>query len=309
MNFDLFGNEIIEKNILKDMFLIEPYSVINTRDQKWQKLKKYWNNILKEDGETREEECFKIRRNTGIQKRNNDIPTKKQKQFLYNDKNISLFDPVVSQLCYQWFCINGGHVIDCCSGDTRKGNVIAKLGGKYTGIELRENQVIHNNSKSFEGATWICDSGININRYIPDKSADMILSCPPYYNLEVYSENENDLSNKNNYNDFIELLGQMYSNTIKCLKDDSFACIVIQNIRKTKSQLYIDYYPFKEDIIKIFTNNGMFFYNDIVILKANGTAQMRAIPYMNQKKIVPIHEYLLVFYKGKFKNIKGKFSK
>lgn len=308
MEVDLFGNEIKKINNLKKMFLIEPYSVINTRDGKWQKLKKKWNDILKEEGDTREEEDFSIRRNTGIQKRNNEIPTEKQKQFIYNDKNISLFDPVISQLCYDWFCVNGGHVIDCCAGDTRKGNVIAHLGGTFTGIELRKEQVEHNNKKAFNGAKWICDSGENILNHINKNSADMLLSCPPYFNLEIYSELENDISNAKNYDSFINSLEQMYIESIKCLKDDSFACIVIQNIRKVKSQLYIDYYPFKEDIIKIFTKNGMFFYNDVVILKANGTAQMRAIPYMNQKKIVPIHEYLLVFYKGNFKNIKNKYK-
>jgi len=308
MNFNLFGEEIIEANNLKQMFLIEPYSVINTRDGKWQKLKKQWNYLLKEDGSTREEEEFSKRRNTGIQKRNNEIPTEKQKQFMYNDKNISLFDPVISQLCYEWFCVKGGYVIDCCAGDTRKGNVIAHLGGTFTGIELRKEQVEHNNIKAENGAKWICDNGENILNHINEKSADMLLSCPPYFNLEVYSELENDISNSQNYDIFINSLKKMYIESIKCLKEDSFACIIIQNIRKVKSQLYIDYYPFKEDIIKIFTENGMFFYNDIVILKANGTAQMRAIPYMNQKKIVPIHEYLLVFYKGNFKNIKNKFK-
>jgi DNA modification methylase len=189
-----------------------------------------------------------------------------------------------------------------------KGNVIAHLGGKWTGIELRKQQVIHNNNKAFNGAKWICDTGENITKHIDYNSADMILSCPPYFNLEVYSELENDISNAKSYDIFINSLRKMYVESIKCLKNDSFACIVIQNIRKVKSKLYIDYYPFKEDVIKIFTENGMFFYNDIVILKSNGTAQMRAIPYMNQKKIVPIHEYLLVFYKGNFKNIKYKFK-
>lgn len=308
MNFNLFGEEITEANNLKQMFLIEPYSVINTRDHKWQRLKKKWNDILKEVGETREEEDFTIRRNTGIQKRGNAVPTEKQKKFMYNDKNISLFDPVISQLCYEWFCVKGGHVIDCCAGDTRKGNVIAKLGGVYTGIELRKQQVIHNNNKAFDGAKWVCDTGENITKYIDLNSADMILSCPPYFNLEVYSEMENDISNAKSYELFINSLERMYIESIKCLKNDSFACIIIQNIRKIKSQSYIDYYPFKEDIIRIFTNNGMVFYNDIVILKANGTAQMRAIPYMHQRKIVPIHEYLLVFYKGNLKNIKDKFK-
>jgi len=292
---------------LSDRFIIPPFSVLDTRQAIWQNRKSFWNEILNDNGETREEEDFSIRRNTGIQKRNNEIATDKQKQFQYNDKNISLFDPVVAELFFSWFCKEKGFVIDCFSGDTRKGNVFTYLGGSFTGIELRESQVNYNNLKSINNAKWICDNGVNIKNYIFEKTADMLISCPPYFDLEVYSELKEDASNQNEYIDFIKILRDAYSNSIDCLKEDTFACIVIQNIRKIKAGLYIDYYPFKEDIIDIFKNKGMIFYNDIVLLKANGTAAMRAKPYMAQRKLVPIHEYILVFYKGNPKNIKANY--
>ena len=292
---------------LSDRFIIPPFSVLDTRQAIWQNRKSFWNEILDDNGETREEEDFTIRRNTGIQKRNNEIATEKQKQFQYNDKNISLFDPVVSELFYHWFCKEKGFVIDCFSGDTRKGNVFTYLGGGFTGIELRQSQVNYNNLKSINNAKWICDNAVNIKNHIPSNTADMLISCPPYFDLEIYSELKEDASNQKEYIDFMKILRSGYSNAIDCLKENTFACIVIQNIRKIKSGLYIDYYPFKEDIIDIFTSKGMIFYNDIVLLKANGTAAMRAKPYMAQRKLVPIHEYILVFYKGNPKNIKSNY--
>lgn len=305
---NLFGNEVNIKNDLKNMFGVNPFSVIDTRDGKYQRLKKKWKGILNEDGSTREEEDFNIRRQTGIQRRNNEKLTDKQKQFIYNEKNISLFDPVITQLCYEWFGIPNGLVFDCCAGDTMKGNVIAYLGGKYKGVELRNEQVKHNNNKAFEGAEWFCDDGINVSEYISYNNGDLLLSCPPYYNAEVYSDKITDMSNMDSYEEFIQKLSIMYSESIKCLKENRFACIVIGNIRKEKHRMFLDYYPFKRDVIQIFENNGMYFYNDIVILKANGTSQMRAISYMRQKKVVCIHEYLLVFYKGNMNKIKETFN-
>ena len=32
---------------------------------------------------------------------------------------------------------------------------------------------------------------------------DLLFSCPPYYDLEVYSDNKEDLSNKPTYEEFL----------------------------------------------------------------------------------------------------------
>jgi hypothetical protein len=304
---DLFGNQVETKKILKDIFFVEPYSVLDTRATKWQTMKKRLEILLDEKGDTREEENFNIRRNTGIVKRNNKIATEKQKIFQYNEKNISLFDPVLSMVCFNWFGKDKGLVIDPCAGDTRKGNVIALMGGRFLGVDIRESQVLHNNKKAEKGAKWICDDGCNIINYVEKESASMMLSCPPYYDLEVYSDNEQDASNQPTFSSFVEKMNAIYSSAIACLEKDSFACIVIGNVRKKNNVVYGGFYHFKEAIINIFEKNGMCFYNDIVILKKNGTAHMRAVPYMNQKKVVGVHEYLLVFYKGDVKRIKENF--
>lgn len=307
-NTDLFGQKLIDKKTLSDSFIVSPFSVLDTRTGDWKKRKRLWNIRINEKGQARKEEDFSIRRNTGIQKRNNAIPTEKQKKFIYNENNISILDAVLAEIIHKWFGIKNGKTFDCFAGDTIFGYVSSYLGNQFTGIELRQEQVDFNNERTKQfSSLYICDSGINVLRHIKESSQDLLFSCPPYFNLEVYSQLQNDASNQKNYNDFIEILNAAFTESIKCLKDNRFACIVIGNIRKVKSQMYIDYYPFKEDIIKIFTNNGMKYYNDIVLLKANGTAQMRAKQYMNQRKVVPIHEYLLVFYKGDFKNIKKIF--
>jgi hypothetical protein len=44
MEFDLFGNEIIRDELLRDKFIEPPFSILDTKSGNWQKRKKLWIN-------------------------------------------------------------------------------------------------------------------------------------------------------------------------------------------------------------------------------------------------------------------------
>ena len=64
----------------------------------------------------------------------------------------SIFDPVLCELAYRWFCPPGGHVLDPFAGGSVRGIVAAKLGRKYVGIDLSARQIEAN----MEQAARIC---------------------------------------------------------------------------------------------------------------------------------------------------------
>jgi hypothetical protein len=49
----------------------------------------------------------------------------------------SIFDPVLCELAYRWFCPPGGLVLDPFAGGSVRGIVAAKLGRQYVGYDLR----------------------------------------------------------------------------------------------------------------------------------------------------------------------------
>jgi len=49
----------------------------------------------------------------------------------------SIFDPVLTELCYRWFSPRGGQILDPFAGGSVRGIVASALGREYTGIELR----------------------------------------------------------------------------------------------------------------------------------------------------------------------------
>ena len=152
-------------------------------------------------------------------------------------------------------------------------------------------------------AKYICDDGRNILNHIEEKSQDLLFSCPPYFNLEIYSDLENDASNQKEYSDFIAILNTAFSNAIKCLKDDRFACITVGDVRDKRGY----YYDFIGDIKKIFIRNGMNLYNELILVQPIGSAVLRARNNMRNRKVVKTHENVLVFYKGNPNNIQKNF--
>ena len=46
-NIDLFGNEIIEDELLRDKFIEPPFSVLDTKSGNWQRRKQQWKKLVK----------------------------------------------------------------------------------------------------------------------------------------------------------------------------------------------------------------------------------------------------------------------
>src|SRR5215471_15335327 len=73
----------------------------------------------------------------------------------------SIFDPVLCELVYRWFCPPAGLVLDPFAGGSVRGIVAAKLGLRYTGIDLSRRQIEENRKQAAEicgqqsQPTWI----------------------------------------------------------------------------------------------------------------------------------------------------------
>ena len=182
----------------------------------------------------------------------------------------------------------------------RSGIVANKLNRVYTGIELREEQVKSNRMQAIDifkddiMPLWIIGDSNKILDSLSNKY-DMIFSCPPYGDLEVYSDIDCDLSNMD-YDDFIKAYDSIIKKSCNLLKDDGFACFVVGDIRDKEGY----YRGFVADTIKIFNKYNMKLYNDAILLE-NGlnTAAMRADRYMKTKKLVKTHQNVLIFKKVK----------
>jgi hypothetical protein len=108
-----------------------------------------------------------------------------------------------------------------------------------------------------------------------------------------------------NDTDFLEAYSEIIRVSCKKLKDDRFAVVVVGDIRDNKGA----YRDFVSETKRIFHNNGLYLYNEMVLLEQYGTAQMRASLVFNSKrKLVKVHQNILVFYKGNINKIKENYT-
>ena len=276
---------------LSDSFIIPPFDVLNARGGDWVKRKQWWNQLIGDKAQAREGSNANM---SGTEKYG--------KKFA---SDVSILDPVLSEIAVKWFCTPDGKCFDCFAGDTVFGFVSGYLGHQFTGIELREEQVEFNNTQ-VDGlpAKYICDDGRNVLQHVGVNTQDFLFSCPPYFDLEVYSDLENDASNQESYEDFYAILDTAFTNAAKALKNNRFAVIVVGDIRDKKTG---GYYNFPSDIINTFQRNGFVLYNNMKILTPIGTAAIRAAKYMEYRKVAHVYQDVLVFYKGDQREIKKQF--
>lgn len=279
---------------LNDRFVVPPFSILDTRKGYWQARKKMWRELIGDMGESRE----------------NTLADGETNCMASINKGVSLFDPVLSEIMAKWFTPEvGAKIFDSFAGDTQKGLVFGQCGYEFTGIELRQEQVDINN-RVLDGrdlsVRYICDDGQNVAQHIDADSQDLLFSCPPYFDLEHYSDLENDASNQKSYDDFIQILRNAFTAAISCLKENRFAVIVVGDIRDKSTGFY---YDFCGDIKRIFKDGGMCLYNECILVEPIGTLPKRVQRYMYNRKIGKCHQNILIFYKGNPKDINKHFPK
>lgn len=327
--FNPSRTEDVEKIIaqsLAEKFIIPPFSIFDTRQGYWQDRKHKWN-MLFDSQESREEiELIaksgqgtaiyelrnKMREKLGREPEWDEIIAYAKQKGLHIYEGASIFDPVLAEILYTWFCPKKADIIDPFAGGSVRGIVAGILGHNYLGIDLRQDQVDANIKQWKElpatvdklNVQWMTGDSNNLDRMIQeDIMFDFVFSCPPYHDLEKYSDDPADLSNMT-YDQFIEVYRSVISKSVSKLKNNRFATFVVGEIRDK----YGSYKNFVADTIKAFIDAGMQYYNEIVLINVAGSLPIRiGRQFGNYRKVGKMHQNILVFYKGDPKKIKEDF--
>lgn len=288
-------NSILE--ILRSNMEIPKASILDTLTKEWKERKQYWL------------QTYNIQSELGREDSDNNT------RLTINGKSKpSIFDPVLCEGIYKWFAVPSGSILDPFAGGSVRGIVAEELGYKYTGIDISNNQIQANRLQS-DKPNWIAG---NSKEVVPalDQQYDFLFTCPPYYDLEVYSENKDDISNMS-WEDFKTNYKEIIKHSVDKLKDNSFACIVVSEIReRDRKGNYCEGFnrglvPYT---IKCFEESGARFYNDLILRTPPYFALLNSEKIFNQSnKILSNHQNVLVFVKGnpnlaslKVKNHKGQ---
>ena len=215
------------------------------------------------------------------------------------DCGTSIFDPVLTELLYTWFCPEGGRVIDPFAGGSVRGIVAAVLGRRYWGNDLSERQIEANRVQGEDilgpgqtDAVW--NQGDSRDEMGKAPEADMVIGCPPYHDLEVYSKDPRDISNMD-YPDFLDAYRDVIAASAERLRPDRFAAWVVGDVRDDDGH----YRDLPGDTVRAFRRAGLELYNTMILVTAVGSLSIRVSrQFQKSRKVGNTHQVVQIFLKG-----------
>lgn len=280
---DLFGEEVKPWNgALSDEFIVPPFSVLDSRQGFWRQRRAAWLSLGIQSGLGRGDNLLKL--SAAARDAGGGLGT-------------SVFDPVLCELAYRWFCPPKGIVLDPFAGGSVRGLVATLLGRTYVGVDLRKEQVATNKkqaAKFHPKPNWFCGDSRTFTKLTNGVKGDFIFSSPPYYGREQYSKLKKDLNNAPTYTGFLEGYQEAIRQAVSQLRQDRFACFEVQNIRDKQGNQV----SFAADTVDAFEKAGASFYNHIIHVPPSASAQIKCKMFRSSRKVVPVHSDVLVFIKG-----------
>lgn len=290
----LFEIELPPPVSLYDRFVIPPFSILDRRNGVWQERKQAWLRMGIQSEIGREEHMGFLA--AAMSGKGGAL----EERIQACGGAVSIFDPVICELAYRWFSNEGHRVLDPFAGGSVRGVVAGTLMRDYTGIDLRPEQVAANRLQSHlsTGLTprWLCGASQHVLDELDasDCEYDYIFTCPPYADLEKYSDDPADLSNMSDA-EFGRVYAEIIAKSCRLLKQDRFAAWVISDVRD-KHGLYRGLVL---NTIDAFAAAGLALYNDIITIDPVGSGAMLAgRQFEAGRKVRRMHQHVLVFVKG-----------
>ena len=290
---------------LAEKFGAPPFSVLDSKQADWQRRKKSWVDLGIKSEVGRDGNLLKFSE-TLLEP----DPSKRGERDEDSYSGTSVFDPVLAELAYAWFCPTGGSVLDPFAGGSVRGIVAGRMGLDYTGIELRAEQVEANKGQAEEISTevtpvWHNGDSAKMGEVLgADEKFDFVFSCPPYGDLEKYSDDPADISSMD-HETFVVAYRAIIEQAVARLKENRFACFVVGDFRDKKGF----YRNFVSETIQAFEDCGALLYNEGILLTPFGNLPLRAARiFQGGRKLGKTHQNVLVFYKGNPKKITEDFT-
>lgn len=212
---------------------------------------------------------------------------------------MSEFHAGLCETIVKYWSLPGSHIVDPFMGRATRAVVSTALNRTYEGYEISPNthkRVTEHMKEIGLSANLYLDDG-TLLRHTKDETADLVMTCPPYWNIEKYEDVDGQLSSTESYEEFMKMITTCGKNIARVLKPGAFCVWVCADFRDWGGKN--KFYPFHADTINTFTNDAGLLFHDIVIIKNQSPfAALQAGKVAAKRYTSKIHEYVLVFRKA-----------
>tara|TARA_Y100000361_G_scaffold116249_1_gene107156 strand:- start:230 stop:1216 length:987 start_codon:yes stop_codon:yes gene_type:complete len=190
-------------------------------------------------------------------------------------------------------------IVDPFAGRSSRPLVSTLLGRNYVGFdvikdnlqEAEEQYNILKKERSLGKLKLIHSSSEDIDKHLHGDVADMIMTCPPYYNIEKYESVDGQLTDIKTYEEFLETYKIILEKSIKILKPSCFFVVVLANFR-IDGKLY-DFCSDTKNILK----EHLIFHDEIILEMSPAKRHALYTQAIVNLNCLKTHEYCLVFRK------------
>ena len=183
--FNPTGKLSVPTTILRDKYLVPPFSILDTSVNAWLQRRNVWERMIKNRSDNV--------RNVSIVKHNtpylNAMDYDEGYKGLERNGYTSTFDPFLCEILVKWFSRQGDTIFDPFAGGHVRGAVSAMIGRNYVGYDINPIQVIAN-QEAWKSITEAFDTtGFGVPDWVERDSTadvgivpdiyDMLLTCPP----------------------------------------------------------------------------------------------------------------------------------
>ncbi len=242
----------------------------------------------------------------------------------WRGKRLSQFHPEVSRRCIIYWSDPGDWVLDPFSARLPRLLVARALRRNSIGQDISKNFFEHGYKKLLVRKTLdqtkvlieekdrlrIQDKNGTITEtrygdsrnlsFIPSNFIDLVFASPPYYDLEYYGPEPEQLGHgsdvgdddKPTYQEFLNGIKEVITECRRTLKSDGYCVWNVQDFRK--DGVYYDYHG---DTIQLFKEVG-YVHHDTVIFNLFSLSQMNFTRCDINKYTAKVHEYIMIFKKG-----------
>lgn len=216
---------------------------------------------------------------------------------------LSGFPQTIGRLIIDFYCPENATVYDPFAGHNSRMELVFRSDRNYIGIDvssefMKWNRSIRDsllNEKGFISSSNTIDlleqSSSKVDS-IANESADFTITSPPYWDIEYYGDEEEQLGKCKTYESFLSQLSLHIKENFRILKSKSYCCWFVNDFRKNNK-----FYPYHCDVYNLLQNAGFIAFNIYIVdLKsAIGSCFLQKI--IDTKIFPKQHEYCLIFIK------------
>lgn len=178
----------------------------------------------------------------------------RQLGFTAGTSKVTIYRPLLTKRIVQ--CFDAKNVLDVCVGwgGRMLGSIAANDGVSYTGIEpftkTYDGLINMKDTLQLENVTLYNDTAENVLPTL-EKQYDLAITSPPYYNLELYSEEDTQSHHYGSYDDWVKFfLEPVVNGVLDVLLDDGYSCWSVKNFKTDKQ------YNLYDDVVRIHNEKG-----------------------------------------------------